>query len=1033
MQQENPEHLESPDFNLPRHTLDEECHQEYEDVIIDGVHIKREIPKMDKSDSGGTPGYHEEEAINRSISLATNFAKVQHYYDNKGRKKMNITAPKTAWIHNLIYLNGSKFDFRGRDYLRPIYNNGDKRILLCTARQVEKSTLLANNLAIMCTLKPFFRCLYVSPSHIQTRTFSNDKLKPVLERSPIIAKYFQNTKISTQVFEKGFTNGSFIFLRSAFLSADRCLPEDTPILTDNLTEKKLSEINVGDVLPSFDNGKFTFNKVIGKNTTGEKECFEYTLENGLTLASSENHKHITHSGVVKTKDLTKDHYIPVAFNRYSYFHSEDLAILIGLLLSDGCLLAGSRSNDRNYYKCEFNNNDLSLIKLFETIALKYNFKTHIHSRKVSNKNNYTVRLSPQSKVKELLQPLEILGTGSFTSFIPPSFFSFPTKLKGVLQGLFEGDGWCCYNPKNNQAEVGIISASLQMVQDIQKALLLFGIYSIVKTKKIKEEKRSICYVLKIRKTYYIERFFERIGFINKNIKLEKIVNEIKLLDKNLSRRLDIPFRSSCMKALFEKGISTHKLWVDHRISLRENRGTNDRISYHKAYKILNLTNNLELSNQLNEDFIWLKIKNISSVGIKNTIDLEIENSESFIANYCVTHNSRGISSDALCIDELQDIIMSNIPVIAQCLSHSSYKYQIFAGTPKSLDNTIQQMWETTSQNEWMVKCHGCNKYNYLGIENIGKHGPICKKCGKDLNVAVGQWMSAKQDAFWSGYRIPQLMVPWIAKKDSDAWKEILYQMEHYPESQFYNEVLGISYDSASKPITRGDVLACCSVNNKLIEDPYHLSESDKVLCSRLALCAGVDWGEGNDGAGKDIMGRIKTASYTILTVGGFNSLEKYQIVYMKRYEGKEIDPEYIVQDVVKICFVLGVKMIGVDWGHGWGVNNKLFRMFGAKRCIQYMYVDQQKETRKWDAIGYKMQLMRNFVMSEIFFMFKEEKMLCPPLEKWEHFAKDMFNISVEYVEYQRKLRYIHRPSDPDDWFHSLLYSVETAKIYLGKR
>jgi hypothetical protein len=606
------------EFELPKHDIKEHCVEDYtEEVQDDGSIVQRPIDHNHKVEEPmGEPGHVTEKGKNFSLATLSKQAQVQTYFAEGGRKKTRIRAPKSAWVHNIIHLAGDKFDFTGRDYLHPIYNSNSKHVLLMTGRQVEKSTLLANNLVIMCVLQPFFRCLYVSPSHVQTRTFSNDKLKPVLERSPLIARYLQDNKVSTQVFEKGFTNGAFIFLRSAFFSADR---------------------------------------------------------------------------------------------------------------------------------------------------------------------------------------------------------------------------------------------------------------------------------------------------------------------------------------------------------------------------------------------------------------------------------ARGISSDLLCIDELQDMVMGNIPVIAQCLSHSKHGYHVYAGTPKSFDNTIQQVWETTSQNEWMVRCTGCRKDNYLDINNIGKHGPICKKCGKDLDVTNGRWMSAKSDSMWQGYRIPQLMVPWIAHKGSDAWKSLVHQMETYPESQFYNEVLGMSFDNAAKPITRADILDCCKDDVKWIRDPLAMSAAEKTYAHKMTLFAGIDWGEGNDGTGTDIMGKIKTASYTILTIGGYVGGKRFRFIFSKRYTGKETDPDYIIKDIMRICMALKVKMIGADWGHGWGMNNKLVREIGPKRFAQFMYVDNQKEVRKWDPVGFKFQLMRNHVMSEMFFMFKDGQMECPNLGLWEHFAQDMLNISVEYIEYQRKLRYVHRPSDPDDWFHSLVYCKQVADIFHGFR
>ena len=74
---------------------------------------------------------------------------------------------------------------------------------------------------------------------------------------------------------------------------------------------------------------------------------------------------------------------------------------------------------------------------------------------------------------------------------------------------------------------------------------------------------------------------------------------------------------------------------------------------------------------------------------------------------------RGITADQLAIDEIQDILADHIPVILETISHSNYKYQIYAGTPKTYENTLQQQWEKTTQCEFLIKCDGCNKYNFI--------------------------------------------------------------------------------------------------------------------------------------------------------------------------------------------------------------------------------------------------------------------------------------------------------------------------------
>ncbi len=544
---------------------------------------------------------------------------ISENYSDKGYKRKVFKAKKTAWVHNFLHLEGRKFDFSGREYLAQIYNSPSKRILLKTARQVEKTTFLANNITVMNMLLPNFSSLYVSPSHSQTQQFSNEKLKPLIEKSPLIAKYLFDNSVVNQVFYKEFLNGSRITLRSAFLTADR---------------------------------------------------------------------------------------------------------------------------------------------------------------------------------------------------------------------------------------------------------------------------------------------------------------------------------------------------------------------------------------------------------------------------------TRGISSKSVVIDEFQDIILNHIPVILECTSHYSdtYDYQMFAGTPKTIDNTIEVFWKQSTQNEWMVPCDCIvgdtgRCWNFLDEKNIHKtKRVVCKKCGKPLNVSLGIWCSASPgDKFkLEGYRIPQIMVPWIISTEP-AWARLINKFETYPPAQFANEVLGLSFDNANKPITMIELQRCCKDHS--IMDVF----SPEIIrwAEGKELFAGIDWGEGHDG-GKGPTGKIKNASYTVLTIGHYVSDDVFKIIYIKKFTGKEVDPDFIIEFCLKIFRNLNITYVGVDWGHGWGVNNQLFKKYNSKKIIQFMYIGNQKEKIVWDSIGYKMQISRNLIISEEFENYKKQQISLPKWLEFEPFSRDILGIYAEYSEYQRTLKYDHKASDPDDFFHSEIYCRLAADIFYGK-
>lgn len=222
--------------------------------------------------------------------------------------------------------------------------------------------------------------------------------------------------------------------------------------------------------------------------------------------------------------------------------------------------------------------------------------------------------------------------------------------------------------------------------------------------------------------------------------------------------------------------------------------------------------------------------------------------------YLTADRVRGIPADLITIDEIQDILVDNIPVIEECASHSDWKLFIYSGTPKSLDNTLEHYWANFStQNEWVVPCerHGTPNnasswhWNVLDEDNIGKTGLVCDKCKQPINPyhPMAQWaaLNPRTDTNYDkisfeGYRIPQLMVPWIVNS-AEGWASLLGKLERYPRQKLYNEVLGISYDSGTRPLTRGQLKACCKDHIRLAD-----FEGFKKYAHGTDIFAGIDWG-----------------------------------------------------------------------------------------------------------------------------------------------------------------------------------------------
>jgi len=384
--------------------------------------------------------------------------------------------------------------------------------------------------------------------------------------------------------------------------------------------------------------------------------------------------------------------------------------------------------------------------------------------------------------------------------------------------------------------------------------------------------------------------------------------------------------------------------------------------------------------------------------------------------------TRGIPADLINIDEIQDIITENIPVIEQCASHSFWKIFCYSGTPKSLDNTIEIYWsDFSTQNEWVVPCrrHGTPKrpetwhWNILGARNIGKEGLICSRCGSSISAQDpdAQWASMQPVSVdnqhrvtFEGYRIPQIMVPWA------DWSEILTAREHYPTVQFNNEVLGLSYDSGARPLTRAQVKAVCRPD-------IHFADVEELArkCHGHVF-AGIDWGTG------------EAASWTVVALGGYMD-HGFQIFFMHRFTGDDLEPRLQLDKLVRLLVKVRFTLIGADYGGGFDRNDWLMRNFGPQRLFKFAYSAQPKQKVKWQPTLGRFILHRTEIMSDIFNAIKAKKIWLPNWEEmFNPHGEDLLNIFSEFNRQLRMIQYKNSPGKADDSFHAILYCILASML-----
>jgi hypothetical protein len=286
--------------------------------------------------------------------------------------------------------------------------------------------------------------------------------------------------------------------------------------------------------------------------------------------------------------------------------------------------------------------------------------------------------------------------------------------------------------------------------------------------------------------------------------------------------------------------------------------------------------------------------NKASYDVKDSLfDKNFANGSGITISYMKDNadRTRGYSADNLMLDEIQDMDPNEIPVVLEILSASLNPRKLFAGTPKTIDNPIEVMWQRSTQHEIFFKCTGCNAWNDIGYKNVGLKGPICAKCGKPLDMSNFVILPTTQEpdkAIYLGVRVPQpaLKLHWGFEK---KWKDILIKKEEYDEAKFNNEVLGISFSKGQRFITEEDILMCCT-DADFVFPP---TEDKMRMFGNVAM--GIDW----SGGGIDFSSKTVLAVYADLRIGPNTADTQLQLLYYHVFPQQ--DPMKTIREIKKCC------------------------------------------------------------------------------------------------------------------------------------
>lgn len=287
--------------------------------------------------------------------------------------------------------------------------------------------------------------------------------------------------------EPGFVNAQNMLSRAPWAKGlNPCITSDSLIQTTKGLEYVKDLINTP--FTALVNGEeYTSNTGFWSN--GVKPVFKITLDNGVELKTTENHKILTKDrGWQETKDLDIGEDVKISVGRFNnplVKEEYDRGWLVGEIVGDG---GYNPSKYHTYVRFWGEYNKEMSTRAFDIInSIEYSYHRPIsllRDRKESEQGTITIA----SKVLDTL--CEGLIEKSTKDILPKLLTQSDSFLRGFISGFFDADGSVQGNLQKG-VSIRLTQASEKKLYLVQQILLRFGIISKVYLNRAKTGYRSL--------------------------------------------------------------------------------------------------------------------------------------------------------------------------------------------------------------------------------------------------------------------------------------------------------------------------------------------------------------------------------------------------------------------------------------------------------------------------------------------------------------------------------------------------------------
>jgi len=778
----------------------------------------------------------------------------------------------------LLRLKGKPYTLHNFFPFEPFFRTRmPKTTLLKTGRQVSKSSSLAAQGVIFSNSIPYFSTLYVTPLFEMIRRFSHNYVRQLIEESPV-RHLFLNSKMLNSVLQRNFKNGSAMYFSYALLDAERtrgipadknCLVAGTMIETCDNGDIPIEEVEPYTEIVSADkNGKIVRDTITERIYSGVQDVYEVEFTNGKKVTCTADERFRKTDGTWLTlSTLFTDRFEKTCGQTINLVAN---ATTVGLF-ARGRLYPHIESNSKLPNKFSTRTKTRSLLS--------------VQSQTFKTVRKYRTNCSPKSWLQQRKNKLR----------------SVCNSVKCLLKT--DSRPYLCQRKENSNSRMvkcpNLGSCCLlvngRRFQTNQLSSFLYSWFLFNRSEAYRNQTKN--YGFTDGKTLSSEG--EREDKIHYSLIRERFKEVVTTCSSVYAQKYALQINTTtsagCLSLLPRNIPWAHGSTNSKNAGMQSERMSPTSAPTTLQRKLYGRTSSAEerkgTSTLSQNACVTTHIVKVTYVGKKEVWDLNTEKEHAFFCNDILTHN---------CIDEIQDMNYDFLQIIHETLSASPYGLKQYAGTPKSLDNTIEKLWQDSSQAEWVIRClhGGCNHWNIPATDwdlfdmigpwrrDISEEYPgiVCSQCRKPLAPRKGRWVHRFPERRWSfaGYHVPQIIMP-MHYANAEKW-DVLKGKEqgkaNTTPTTFLNEVCGESCDSGSKLITVTELKAAC-----VLPWACKAAEAQKHLKKYTRRVLSVDWGGGGGalrGASKTGEQKRERTSFTTLAVLGHTPDGKIDTIWGHR-------------------------------------------------------------------------------------------------------------------------------------------------------